>query len=110
MPFGVTSPGIQINLSTTFVSGSSCYSIHNVRDIDNEIHSYFVIAHKTNISTPTVSISKHIQKLLTNRGGSRGNIGGASPKTQDFLVCLFFLNFAIYLKTLRLNKINKIKW
>ena len=62
-----------------------------------------MIAHKTNISTPTVSISKHIQKLLTNRGGSRGNIGGASPKILRFFGLFGFFLFCYISKNIKVK-------
>ena len=51
-----------------------------VRNIDIDIQSYFVLANKANIST--LSISKPIQTLLINPGGSRGSVGGAPPQSN----------------------------
>ena len=71
-----------------------------VRNIDIDIQSYFVLANKTNIST--LSISKPIQTLLINPGGSRGSFGCAPP--INFSDCFFPMVI------LRFNKINLIKW
>ena len=71
-----------------------------VRNIDIDIQSYFVLANKANIST--LSISKPIQTLLINPGGSRGSFGCAP--------LLIFQIVFFPMVILRFNKINLIKW